>query len=57
MRYRTEGLPSFIIKITKFAIGWFDFLGVDFGVMSENILPPSLIVYLFQMDVNTFVIL
>ena len=57
MRYRTEGLPSFIIKITKFAIGWFDFLGVDFGVMSENILPPSLIVYLFQMDVNTFVVL
>lgn len=57
MRCRTEGLPGLVIKITEFAIGRFDFLGVDFGVVSENVLPPSLIIYLLEMDKNTFVIL
>jgi hypothetical protein len=51
------GVPSFIIKIAQFAVGGLDFLGIDLWVVGEDVLPPSLIVYLLEMNENSFVIL
>lgn len=54
--YETDS-PSLVIKITKLAICWFDFLCVDFRMVGEDVIPPGLVINLLEMDVNSDVVL
>jgi hypothetical protein len=52
-----QGLPSFSIQITQFAIIGSDLARIDLGMMSENVLPPLPFVNFLEVNVKKFLIL
>ena len=50
-------MPCFAVQIAQLAVTRFDLPDIDFGMMGEDVLPPSLTVYFLQMDMDSLLIL
>lgn len=49
--------PRLSIQVAEFAVLWLDLCGVDLWMMREDVLPPRLLVYLFEVDVDELLVL
>jgi hypothetical protein len=49
--------PRFTIKIAELAVFRLDLADIDFRMMSEDVLPPILLVQLLEMNMNSLLVL
>lgn len=56
-RSNSCALPCLPIQITEFAVLRLNFGGVELGMVGQNILPPLLLIELFQVDQDALLIL
>lgn len=52
-----EDKPRFSVKVAELTVLWLDFADVDFGMVSEHVLPPLLLIQFLEMNMNGLLVL